>query len=284
MMPERERRLPGLCRRFLPALLAFVLLSGAAARADTLLDRARFAERLAGLQSSFLAVHLETGRRCRLSGSDLQSRHAPWSSFKIPNTLIALDTGIAAGPGDWRDWDRSRRPARSHWPDDWKQGQTLETAFRRSAVWYYRDLAEEIGAPRYRLYLEDWEYGNAAVPEGADDFWLGGPLALSVEDQARFLERLLTGGLGVPERHVATLARIARLGPLGDGMLHGKTGSGPVSGSFEGWFVGWLARDGSATSVFAHYVRGGSYAAIREFRRDFAEELLTACGLAAAHR
>ncbi|MEM8957991.1 MAG: penicillin-binding transpeptidase domain-containing protein [Pseudomonadota bacterium] len=265
-----------------------LLLSGILAlpaAADRLLDRVAFADTLGDRQSSFLARDLATGERCILAGSDLDTRHAPWSTFKIPNTLIALETGVAAGTDDWRDWDPAARPAAGYWPEAWRQGQTLGSAFQRSAVWYYRDLALEVGAPQYRAILMDWDYGNAEVPDGSDDFWLGAPLEISVTEQVRFLERLLSGDISLGDEHLAGLIEVAEAGPIGDLTLYGKTGAGTVvpgqfSGPFEGWYVGWLMRDGAATAVFAHHAVAEDFSAIRSFRKDFAETLLLACGLA----
>ena len=271
------------------ALFLSGMLALPAAAADRQLDREGFADVLGDRQSSFLARDLATGARCILAGSDLDTRHPPWSTFKIPNTLIALETGVAAGTDDWRDWDPAARPAAGYWPEAWRQGQTLGSAFQHSAVWYYRDLALEVGAPQYRAILADWDYGNAEVPDGSDDFWLGAPLEISVTEQVRFLERLLRGGISVDDEHLAGLIEMAEAGPIGDLTLYGKTGagtavsgqfSGQFSGPFEGWYVGWLMQDGAVTAVFAHHAVAEDFAAIRSFRKDFAETLLLACGLA----
>ncbi|WP_299549424.1 penicillin-binding transpeptidase domain-containing protein [uncultured Tateyamaria sp.] len=253
------------------------------ANADSLLDRSPFADRIGERESSFLALDLATGQRCILEGSDLETRHAPWSTFKIPNTLIALDTGVADNIDAWRDWNSDLRPAQGYWPDAWRQGQTLGTAFQRSAVWYFQDIALEVGTSRYRETLGAWDYGNAEVPDGSDSFWLSGPLKLSVTEQVRFLERLLGHELDVDRASLADLMEIAKAGPIGTATLYGKTGSGPartgvLSRAFEGWYAGWLMRDDAVSVVFAHHAFGESFTAIRTFRRDFAETLLTACG------
>lgn len=261
----------------------FSLSLASASLADMLLDRTEFDSMIGERSSSFLAFDLTTGAECVLSGSDLETRHAPWSTFKIPNALIALETGVADSPDAWRAWDPALRPAAGYWPKDWRQDQTLQSAFQRSAVWYFRDIALEVGAAAYRERLRDWGYGNATVPEGSDAFWLGGPLALSVTEQVRFLENLLTGALGVDTSHLAALAQMAQAGSFGTSMLYGKTGSGPVrsgpdAGSFEGWYAGWLGQGRKPTVVFAHYVLAADFPSLRTYRKDFAEVLLRACG------
>lgn len=253
-------------------------------KADTMLDRAQFADQIAARGSSFLAIDLATGESCAIEGSNLETRHAPWSTFKIPNTIIALETGVADSIDAWRDWDQARRPALAYWPDAWKQGQTLGTAFQRSAVWYYQDIALEVGAARYREKLAAWDYGNVNVPDSDDGFWLGERLALSVTEQVRFLDNLLSGKLDVNESVITDLIDVADAGPVGDVTLYGKTGAGPIragafSGLFEGWYVGWVMQANEVSAVFAHHTLGDSFSSIRTYRRDFAEVLLAACGL-----
>ncbi|WP_299692064.1 penicillin-binding transpeptidase domain-containing protein [uncultured Tateyamaria sp.] len=273
---------PQLMRRACLALCLAFPLAGASV-ADTVLDRAVFADQIGQRQSSFLARDLTTGAQCILADSDLETRHAPWSTFKIPNTLIALETGVAGGLEAWRDWDRARRPAAAYWPREWRQGQTLQSAFRRSALWYYQDIAIEVGAQTYRDILSNWDYGNADAPDGSDGFWLGGPLALSITEQVRFLERLLTGQLAVSDSALSGLIRAAETGRFGTQTLYGKTGAGRVqsvqyTAEFEGWYVGWLGSDDAARVVFAHHSKGPNFSAIRTFRQDFATVLLRACG------
>jgi beta-lactamase class D len=146
-------------------------------------------------------------------------------------------------------------------------------------------MALDVGSSAYRATLDDWNYGNAQVPENSDTFWLGGPLALSVTEQVRFIAQLMNGNLDVSKAHLDTLAEISVLEQTGSLALHGKSGSGPVSrgdfsGPFEGWFAGWLSNEGVPSVAFAHHAVGPDFASIRSYRRDFAERLLSECGYA----
>ena len=240
-------------------------------------------------QVSFRAVDAGRGTICDLEGSDNDRRHAPWSTFKIPNLLIALETGVAADLSSGRRWDPDRRPPDAYWPRVWRRDHTLESAFRVSAVWYFRDVAVDVGPAVYRLKLATWEYGNAVVPDGADDFWLGGGLAISVSEQVRFLRRLLDRDFVVREDAVSALSTASRQWH-GDGIsLHGKTGAGPVragdfSGPFEGWFVGWIDRSSAGPEqpvVFALHAVAPSFGRLRDFRKAMSLRLLRACGFLA---
>ncbi|PWJ15836.1 penicillin-binding transpeptidase domain-containing protein [Jannaschia seohaensis] len=265
-------------------IAALLVISAQAAFAETRsLDPDALSPALEGRTSDFLAVDLGDGTRCELAGSDLTRRHAPWSTFKIPNFVNALETGVALGPDHWRDWDQDRRPAAAYWPRAWRQGQTLAAAFQRSAAWYFQDVALDVGEGRYRQILEAWAYGNANAPDGDDGFWLGGPLTVSVEEQVAFVGALLSGEIDVAPATLDALFSVSADGALGAHVVHGKTGSGPVEpgrfdGAFEGWYVGWLARQGAAPVALAHYVRAQTFSDLRTFRRDHALVLLEACG------
>lgn len=248
------------------------------------IERAPFAAQLGERTVSFLARDLETSVSYVLGGSDINTRHAPWSTFKIPNLLIALETGVARDLDAERRWDPARRPAASYWPRDWRRDQTLRTAFRRSAVWYFRDLAMEIGAGRYRATLGDWAYGNARADDGSDRFWLDRSLQISVREQVDFLARLLQGELGVSPTAIDALVEASFAGRLDGVRLHGKTGAGTVmpgrfNGAFEGWYSGFILRPGQKPVVFSLFAEAPSFRLLRDFRKDFAVYLLKQTGL-----
>ncbi|WP_158639227.1 penicillin-binding transpeptidase domain-containing protein [Elioraea rosea] len=247
------------------------------------IDRTRLEPEFAGRDVHFIACDLASGEEIVLSGSDTDSRHTPWSTFKIPNLLIALETAIARDLDSHRRWDRVRYPAASYWPDDWRRDQTLRTAFERSAVWYFRDLAREVGTARYRDILARWRYGNAVVPDGSDDFWLNRTLMVSPREQAEFLSALLSGNLGVSRSSLDALAAASGSGRAEGASLHGKTGAGPVvagrfDGAFEGWYSGFVLRDGAAPVTFSLFTTAPTFAALRSFRREASIRLLREAG------
>lgn len=254
------------------------------AQERTEIDRAPLAAEIAERDVSFLAYDLESGNSFVLEGSALSERFTPWSTFKIPNLLIALETGVADSLDAKRTWDETRRPAADYWPKDWRQDQTLRTAFKVSAVWYFRDVALDVGTQKYRETLAQWNYGNAEVAEGSDVFWLDRTLKISVEEQIEFLTALLEGRLAVAASSLEALAVASLAGEAEELSLHGKTGAGPVEsgnfdGAFEGWYVGFLMRPDRKPVVFALHARAGEYQALRSFRKDFAVRLLKEAGL-----
>ena len=237
---------------------------------------------MADRQVVFLARDLARDRGRALNPGQLDERHAPFSTFKIPNFLIALETGAVGDPEALRDWDPATRPAEPFWPDSWRQAQSLVTAFRRSAVWFFRDIAVEVGGQHYRQRLAEFGYGNATAADGNDGFWLDGTLRIAPREQVDFLARLLAGRFDIARQHLDMLREASLLDERDACRLHGKTGAGPVGddfgGPFEGWLVGWVQCDGGAPTVFALWTRGVDFAAIRTFRQEAAVALLQHIG------
>jgi beta-lactamase class D len=240
---------------------------------------------LDGRAMVFYAEDLDSGERYAYQRQKVDERHGPWSTFKIPNLLIALETGVAPGLDHRIRYNPAGRPTESYWPEDWSKDQTLETAFQRSAAWYFQDLALLIGAKTYRGYLGHFGYGNVQVADGSDSFWLDRTLKISPKEQASFLRRLLIGQLEVSPHNIELLAQVSAVKPLSDGLvLHGKTGSGPVKandfdGPFEGWFVGWLERPNARPVVFAAWAQAPSYGLLKDFRQEVAERMLERMGV-----
>lgn len=251
-----------------------------AVRSDTItLPRAAYEEHISAERVDFVALDLATGRKLVLEGSDIYERHAPWSTFKIPNTLIALDAETCLEPDQNLAWDETRWPAADFWPDAWREAHDLESAFRNSVVWYYRQLAQCVGDQRYRQTLADWRYGNAALETGDDAFWLGRELQISPWEQVRFLQQLQLGEVDISDTHLERLHTISLDQADPAARLHGKTGAGALDGEgWEGWYVGYIQRDNRPGVVFALYARAQDYRDIRSFRRDFAIALLSDAG------
>ncbi|MGI9436247.1 MAG: penicillin-binding transpeptidase domain-containing protein, partial [Geminicoccaceae bacterium] len=270
------------------ATAAAALLLGCSSMADdgmpAELDRHLLPISLSKLEITSCALDLANGETVALDAKDARKRHPPWSSFKIVNLIIALETGTARGLDHRRRWDPKRRPDRPYWPAAWRRDHTLRTAFRQSVPWYFRDIALEVGADRYRSDLARFGYGNASVPDKSDAFWLGGPLEISAWEQMVFIKRLISGNFALSPRTLSAVRQVSMGKSDGDYALHGKTGSGPLQrddfdGPFEGWFTGWVEREGVPSASFALYVLGPDYQSIRTTRLEIAEILLVGAGL-----
>ncbi len=231
------------------------------------------------LEIAFCALDINTNSRSIVNEHLVGRRFAPWSTFKIPNLIIALEAGIATGLNHWRGWDQQRRPAADYWPQVWQQDQTLASAFKRSAVWYFQDIAQEVGPEQYRYHLRRFGYGNASVPVDSDDFWLGGSLAISPCEQTQFLKQAVAGHLNLSAETEDALRTVSRLRAADGYTVYGKTGSGRLAqGEFEGWLVGWIEHERRPTATFALYLRAPDYQTLESSRFETALALLRTAG------
>ena len=203
-------------------------------------------------RSALLIVRLEDGARWASGGARIDERFQPASTSKIPHTLIALETGLVHGPDTPFAWDGVDRSIAA-----WNQDQTMATAFARSAVWVYQEIASRLGRETMSDWLTRFDYGNQDVGGEADltTYWLRGPLAISAREQTDFLERLVRRDLPLSDRTYAIGEAIMRT-DAGDGWtLYAKTGWRHDGVTVDiGWYVGWLettVQGRAQTYVFA---------------------------------
>ncbi len=205
-----------------------------------------FAQRFQGVRGTFVLHDPQTGRTLCHDAQRAATRYSPASTFKIPNTLIALETGVASGPEFFLAWDRAAVPPQPWWPATWSRDHTLSSALKNSVVWYYKELARRTGSERMQSFVDRFDYGNRDIAGGIDQFWLSGGLRISAEEQADFLHRFYFGKLGVSERstHLAKEMLVLEDNPAY--RLSGKTGWAGLGepGTQIGWLVGYLERNG----------------------------------------
>ncbi|HYH46978.1 MAG TPA: penicillin-binding transpeptidase domain-containing protein, partial [Thermoanaerobaculia bacterium] len=180
---------------------------------------------------TFVLLDGKSGRRRVYNPQQAARRFTPYSTFKIPNTLIALDTGVADGPDFGLAWDRTKAPAEDWWPKTWARDHRLRTALRDSVVWFYQELARRVGPQRMEEHVRRFGYGNMDLSGGIDQFWLRGGLRISADEQVDFLRRIHRGEVGVSERSTAVLKEILVLEDCPAFRLSGKSGTGPAGSS-----------------------------------------------------
>lgn len=168
------------------------------------------------------------------------TRFACASTFKILNTLIALEEGAISGKDEVIPWDGrvdERFPA-------WSSDHTLASAFRVSCVWFYQALASRVGADKYRRYIPACGFGELAEPFETTTFWLEGRLTISAREQIAFLRRLVHRQLPFSETSYDCLrdVMLARTGP--GYRQFGKTGWAARVSPQVGWYVGYVETDG----------------------------------------
>lgn len=199
---------------------------------------------------------------------------SPCSTFKIPNSLIGLETGVLDGPEFVIKWDGVER-----WLPAGNADQTLRSAYQNSVVWYYQEVARRIGAERMQTWLDKFEYGNRDISGGIDQFWLGSSIKISADEQVAFLKRLQGGQLPISAKTLADARQVMQLDEREGIRLFGKTGTDGDSKTQYwkmGWFVGWLEPKAAPELpvFFAVRITGGDGKAWGKEARRIAEEIL----------
>lgn len=164
------------------------------------------------------------------------NRRSPCSTFKIPNSLIGLETGVIKDKDHVLKWDGTKR-----WNEQWNRDHTLESAFKNSVVWYYQELARQVGKEKMQEYIDKMDYGNKDISGGIDQFWLGDSLEISAMEQVRFLTKLVTNHLPFSQRNIDIVKEIMVYQRGYGYTLRGKTGSGFVENETSwGWYAGYI--------------------------------------------
>jgi len=209
----------------------------------------------AGEMSACIAIYSKTDGQFLVHNMEqCRQRFSPCSTFKIPNALIGLETGVLSSPEDRKTWDGTK-----HSREVLNQDHTLASAIRFSVVWYFQELALEIGEQRMQNALDSFNYGNRDISGGQDHFWLSSSLKISALEQITFMSALDDEQLNATRENQAVVKAMMRqdyeLPKDFSGDLYGKTGSCVAPSGDHGWFTGFLHRDGQAY-VFAVNVTG----------------------------
>lgn len=200
-----------------------------------------------GLEGTFVLLDGQSGQTLCHNPGRAGTAFLPASTFKIPNTLIALETGVAATPDFSLAWNSTVAPRQPWWPAAWARDHTLRTALPNSVVWYYQELARRIGAEHMQSHVDRLAYGNRNISGGIDQFWLTGGLRISALQQVDFLRRFYFEELPVFEGTTRLVKDLLVMEETPAYRLSGKSGwsgFGETSAEPVGWLVGYLERNG----------------------------------------
>ena len=157
--------------------------------------------------------------------------YLPASTYKIPHALFALEHGVVKDEFQVFKWDGKKRDF-----DAWNSDHNLRSSMRGSVVWVYQWIAQRIGEPAAKTYLEKAGYGNADPSGGKDGYWLDGNIRITAFEQISFLQKLYANSLPFKPEHQRLVKDIIIVEAGRDWILRAKTG---WEGSF-GWWVGYV--------------------------------------------
>ena len=160
----------------------------------------------------------------------------PASTFKIVNSIIALETKVVEDDSTLFPWNGEKRAYKT-----WEQDLILSDAFKYSCVPCYQEIARGIGEKRMNEYLDKLKYKDMKVnADNLDLFWLEGDSKITQFQQIEFLRRFFQSELGISKRTEDIMRKIFFIEDYENYKLNGKTGLSVRNGNYNGWFVGYI--------------------------------------------
>ncbi|HYC59321.1 MAG TPA: penicillin-binding transpeptidase domain-containing protein [Thermoanaerobaculia bacterium] len=215
----------------------------------------------------FMLQSLTTTKRFVSDAAECKVRTSPASTFKVPHSLFALETGVVTDPLALVKWDRT-----DHSFDVWERDHSMDSAMKWSVLWFFRRTAGLIGRERMLRQLKNLRYGSDSFEGELTSFWVNGDLVVSPEEQLTFLRRMFRYELPVRRKHVDAV-KTAMLMPPGkitnasgvhdfaltapNAIVRAKTGNTTVNSERSSWIVGHVAVD-QQQYVFVARVRAPS--------------------------
>lgn len=265
-------------RRFISVwhavLLTFCFLPCSHAEAIEVVERAELYKifRQYGIDGTFVVANPAGTQAIVVNLERAQQRKRPASTFKIANSIIALETEAVADVDEVIPY--GGLPQRF---PQWEHDMSLRQAIRVSNVPVYQEVARRIGLKRFHHWLNKFEYGNQSIGSNVETFWLRGPLKISAVEQVSFLTAFLKDELDISGQTTDSIIQITALERKGARVLHGKTGWSAHTFPQTGWFVGWV-KSNAGFYPFALNIdmRGRGD---RHKRKRIAKEILSELGI-----
>jgi beta-lactamase class D len=160
----------------------------------------------------------------------------PASTFKIANSIIALETGLVENDSTLFKWNGEKRRIKN-----WEQDLLFREAFHFSCVPCYQELARKIGIDEMKSSLKKLGYKNMQVDStNIDLFWLEGESHINQFEQIDFLKRFYQSQLPISKNTESIMKRMMVIEQRNNYTLSGKTGWSTRNNSNNGWFVGYI--------------------------------------------
>ncbi len=174
-------------------------------------------------------------------------RFCPASTYKIMNSLIALETNVALDENLVIPWDGVvRRP-------EWNKDMNMREAFRVSCVPYYQELARRIGKVEMQKWIDSVRYGNKRTGPNVDDFWLNDTLQITADEQVGFIKKLYFDKLPFSQRAQRIVRSLMLKEDTTNYKLYYKTGTQLPLRSGKpavlAWVVGFIEKKETQVGV-----------------------------------
>ncbi|MBB5644469.1 class D beta-lactamase [Pedobacter cryoconitis] len=187
------------------------------------------------VQGSFILYDQKNDRYTYYNQEQTNIPFTPASTFKICNSLIALETGAVKDEHTVSKWDQKERPVPA-----WNADTDMRNAFKNSTVWFYQELAKRVGEEKMKFWLKKANYGNGDISGGIDGFWLWGGLRITPAQQIDFLRNLHQNKLPFSARSMDIVKDIMIAKSTKDYVIRAKTGNGKQGNLHVSWYVGYI--------------------------------------------
>lgn len=196
-----------------------------------------------GVKGTFALLEGNRGRLQVVNRQRAFTRMVPASTFKIANSLIALETQAVRDLEMIIPYGGKPQPF-----DAWERDMNMREAIAVSNVPVYQEIAQRVGIDRYKKWLRRLGYGNQDPGASVTTFWLDGPLKISPVEQAKFVAKLARLQLPATTRNQQAVKSIIEMEASSSARLFGKTGWQFSAQPQLGWWVGWIEQHGRITS------------------------------------
>ena len=195
---------------------------------------------LADVIGAFVLFNTDDLQYLVYNPSRANKRFLPASTFKIPNSIIALETGAVKDLEEVIPYGGGKEYFKN-----WEQDMPLPQAFKASNVAVFHTLAKRMGIDAYTEKLKAFDYGNKNPGPTTDErFWLTGPIQISALEQVEFLRKLSSQSLPIRAKTYQQIRSIMEVEGGDNYRIFAKSGWAGPDDPQIGWWVGWVEKDG----------------------------------------
>jgi len=186
----------------------------------------------------FIIHDFKNNKSLSYNSARLDSTFLPASTFKIINSMIALETEVIKDENETIKWDGKKR-----FVNEWNQDHNLKSGIKYSVVWLYQELAKRIGQEKMSHWVNAANYGNKNIGGNIDTFWLNGEIRISANQQIEFLKRLYLNALPFSIKNQEIVKEIMIVEKGHDYIIRAKTGWATRVERQIGWYVGYIEKN-----------------------------------------
>lgn len=225
--------------------------------------------RLSASDSFHFSIYNENTKEFKFTDQDkAKLRHSPCSTFKIPHAFFALNSKVRTGLNDERKYDPVKNPKKKFWPKSWVEDHDLESAIQNSVVWYFQEIAREIGKPRMQSYINKIAYGNQDISAPIDQFWLSSSLKISAKEQLEVMSRLFSQKDAFQQSTRKAVQKAILWNTEYSKSIYAKTGTCKQENSQYGfWLVGFIETK-KGKVYFSSYLEGSDFRSKSTLRKE----------------